>query len=317
MFMKRKPRIYFPNFDGIFYSSMEKQFRKMGYELSNGETEADVIFHLRVNKIVEKEKRNYLLQMEPRCVDPSLYSSKQTEKFDATIPLSRYRAEMLNKTIWFNMPVKRRNINFANKREKKVIMMNAAKYSALSSSNYSIRREVLALDSARTKIVSLFGDHWNENRFLEFRRRLAACKVTPLRELNYYEAFSHFGRRYSQFGGKIDSGYDGLAGFRAAIVIENESDYLSEKIWLFLFQGVIPIYVGPNLRFDSNLLDFLEVSSPDPESILEKAISLGESARIEKMRAFKNFVNGREFTQYSPESCARNFLKMLKHHEMI
>jgi hypothetical protein len=315
--MKRKPRIYFPNFDKLFYSSMVQQFKKMGYELSNEETEADLIFHLRANKILKREKRNYLLQMEPRCVDPSLYSSNHTEQFDATIPSSRYRAETLNKTIWFNIPVKRRNISFANTRDLKVIMMNAAKYSALSVSNYSIRREVLALDSATTKIVSLFGDHWNENRFLEFRRRLAACKITPWRELNYYEAFSHFGRRYSQFEGKVDSGYDALRSFRSAIVIENESDYLSEKIWLFLFQGVIPIYVGPNLRFDNNLVDFLELSSPDPESILEKAISLSERVRMEKIRAFRNFVNGRGFTQYSPESCARNFLKMLKDHEMI
>jgi hypothetical protein len=190
-------------------------------------------------------------------------------------------------------------------------MINAAKFSALTCSNYGLRRHVLELDSKRGNQIHLYGDHWNEGKFLEFRRRLAVCRNVPIREIDLNETFGLFGKKYSQFKGKVDLEFNGVERYQTAIVIENQSDYVSEKVWQFLFKGVVPIYVGPELLYDKQIEDFVEISKPDPQAILDCAYGFTEEKRKAKMQSFTDFLQSESIEIYAAETLARNFVKML------
>ena len=315
--MKSKTTIFFPNVDQALLSALRLELYRHGYEFSESASTADVVFHVKTDAFVDKDQRNILLQLEPFCVDAQQYSTRKMRRFDYVIPLSRYRAENLNSPIWLDMPVLKRKAVFSNRRDEQATMVNAAKFSAYKMSNYGLRREVLVLDAANDARVDLFGDHWNERISVEIRRRLASVRATPFHKIDFCEAFSHSGYRYPQHKGKISQGFEEVQKYRTAIVIENQSDYVSEKIWKFLFNGVVPVYVGPNLSFDRQIEEFIEVVPPKPDVILERALQITENDRMRKIRNFLKFIDSKEFQHYSPENCAHKFVESLLSHRLL
>jgi galactose mutarotase-like enzyme len=68
--------------------------------------------------------------------------------------------------------------------------------------------------------------------------------------LKLNENFSDLWHNYSLVKGHMPENLENLQNYNYSIVIENDLDYISEKVWKSIYAGALPIYVGPNLDYD-------------------------------------------------------------------
>ena len=80
-------------------------------------------------------------------------------------------------------------------------------------------------------------------------------------------------RFFSNYLGEVEDKKEVLSKYKYSIVIENSSDYLSEKLFDVMFSGCIPIYVGPNLA-NYEIPDYLYIQAkPEISDIKEKILN--------------------------------------------
>ncbi len=314
-----KESIFFPKISASLHRELSTTFLRHGYILTSSPEKAQIIFHTNEDSLTAPYKRNFLLLIEPRCVEPKLYAKECLSKFELVVPWGPYRAQKMDLPVWLDLPVEVPSNLEESLRlgTKPSVMVNASKYSSVSESQYSLRRRTLILDANKQGSITLYGDHWNEPLHSEARRRVAACRKNSLKQIDWEEAFSEFGKRYKQHDGKINPNFDGVTQFRTAIVIENESDFLSEKVWHFLFRGVVPIYVGPDLRYDDELKQCLLQSESSPEIIMDLVLNTMDSELITMRKRFSEFTKLKSFQRYLPKDCAEQFVERLVRFNII
>jgi hypothetical protein len=199
---------------------------------------------------------NVLVLMEPRTVNPFQYMTRSLKKFDLIIPTSSLRAENLSMDIFINTPVKfitavpqetQRDIDF--------VILNANKFSANSMSNYRIRRKISRFAHAKVFNYELHGLDWKMKKSKELRERVWAVRkeIKAGSIPNFREAFSDVFYSYPEYRGSPLNKMEILARSKYSIVIENESDYISEKIFDAIMCGSVPIYIGPDLTSYTDL----------------------------------------------------------------
>ena len=76
-----------------------------------------------------------------------------------------------------------------------------------------------------------------------------------------------------------------LQSFQFSIVIENDLDYISEKVWKSIYAGAVPIYVGPKLTNDQQLEDIVLSSAADLSSIKSGILNYDQTEIVRKREA--------------------------------
>lgn len=209
-----------------------------------------------------------LVRQEPKIVVMETYIKGNVEKFNHVIDVGKTGIEGTSTINWpQNLSLK---IEAMNNKSEKIVMINSNLLSLSKGENYSLRRQV----ALEIKDLDLYGRQWN-NRF---RARI----MTLIKELMKYRFQLHnirlFGLRnyfrfFSNYLGEVGDKKNTLSKYKYSIVIENSSDYLSEKLFDAIFSGCIPIYVGPNLG-DFEIPNNLYIQAkPDLADIEEKVAS--------------------------------------------
>jgi hypothetical protein len=253
-----------------------------------------------------------LVLVEPEVVRPDLYRSKVWRKFHAVLPLSRYRAERLNLKNWFDLPVtlpeyKRSNVNRVNK----WAIVNEHKFSASNRSQYGLRRELIKyFEAERPLDLDLYGVEWNKNKNIELRRRLFTLRLQGFTKgLKLDENFSDLWHNYSLVKGHMTENLENLQHYNYSVVIENDLDYISEKVWKSIYAGAVPIYVGPNLDYDKDLEKVVICSNASLEEI-NSTIKVVEKSDLQKIRETGyRFLSDLNTTKYSLENCGKKFIE--------
>ena len=201
-------------------------------------------------------KFNVLMLWEPQTVNPWSYQKKVMSKFQLVISCGQQRSQNLgiNNFILHPYDIKTRVID-ESKRDKNFVIINSAKFSANKKSLYGLRRKILkSLDRNHIQ-VELFGDNWHLKKTKELRERIWAVRkeLSANRFPSLTEAFSQFFYRYPAYKGKVEDKILALSKFKYAIVIENEADFISEKLFDAIVAKCVPIYVGPDLSMYEHL----------------------------------------------------------------
>ena len=263
-------------------------------------------------KKVTNKKNQVLVLVEPEVVRPDLYREKDWHKFHEVLPLSRYRAERLNLKNWFDLPVslpeyKRSN----NKRANKWAIVNEHKFSASNRSQYGLRRELIKyFEAERPLDLDLYGVEWNKNKIIELRRRLYTLRLQGFNKgLKLKENLADLWHNYSLVKGHMPENLENLQEYNYSIVIENDLDYISEKVWKSIYAGAVPIYVGPNLDYDKDLKKVVISSNASLDEI-NSIIKVAEKSDLQKIRenGYK-FLSGLNTTKYSLENCGKKFIE--------
>jgi hypothetical protein len=263
-------------------------------------------------KQVSNKKNQILVLAEPEVVRPDLYRKKVWRKFHAVLPLSRYRAERLNLKNWFDLPVSLPEYKRSNdKRANRWAIVNEHKFSASNRSQYGLRRELIKyFEIERPLDLDLYGVEWDKNKIIELRRRLYTLRLQGFNKgLKINENFSDLWHNYSLVKGHMPENLENLQEYNYSIVIENDLDYISEKVWKSIYAGAIPIYVGPNLDYDKDLKNVV-VSSQASLDAIKSTIKSIEKDGLQKIReSGYRFLSDISTTKYSLENCGKKFIE--------
>jgi hypothetical protein len=221
-------------------------------------------------KLGKKIEKLVLIRLEPTAVFPSQYKSSVEKKFGLIIDPGRkslkengsdfvgwpYKFHLNPSTPKLNDPHLDYSIKNAimngffdfdnwNKRNDKVVLVASNKVSPTQLSNYKVRRKI-AKQMTRQEI-DVYGDLWGSSLVLKISHRVSvglnALKAGFFPRLS--ELYGNLFSRYSNYLGKPENKHLVIQGYKFCLVIENSSDYCSEKLFDSIINGSIPLYVGP------------------------------------------------------------------------
>jgi hypothetical protein len=132
------------------------------------------------------------------------------------------------------------------KRKNKFVFIGSNKYSVSKGELYSLRRAVLK-NHKTEGYIDLFGHYWKKNIVHDIK-----SVISSMLKINYknysFKSIKLFAREYSNYKGIAVNKQNTLVKYKFAIVIENSTDYVSEKLFESLESQCLVLFVGTNLN---------------------------------------------------------------------
>jgi hypothetical protein len=234
---------------------------------------------------VDMDSYNILILAEPPAVFPRQYRDSVFQRFDCLITFGAERAKNygikhyfpcipyeVGKFMHFENQIPK-NFKIDYRLKQGIVMINSNKFSAIKSSNYRIRRKI-AKEFKNDPIFALYGK-WNLKKSVELRARFAALRNT-IRSCNYPHFQEIFGQLFTNYRVKsdhVDNKFINISKYKFNLVIENQSDWITEKIFDSIKCGCVPLYIGPSLSNFPKLQKCAVLINPnklDKLTLLEK-----------------------------------------------
>lgn len=309
-------KLYLEGFPATFRMAINAVCFDFDFSVVEDKAQADLRVFVDPKDLSRFEfSRDVLILAEPEVVRPDLYRRRIFAEKLMILPLGRYRADRLGLSSWVDFPVELPNYKRVRlARNSKIVLVNEHKFSSSHRSQYGLRREIIRyLERTSSSSFDLYGSEWNSAKILEFRRRVAALlNNKSLLDVDLKETFSDLWHTYSVGAGHMHQDCEPLQNYRASICIENDIDYISEKVWKSLYAGCPVFYVGPNLTYDRDLEQCVLFSEANIESLIFNVNSFDENTGRVRANAGLDFLNSSQFLPYCPEYRARGFFSSLK-----
>jgi hypothetical protein len=248
-----------------------------------------IYLDLNVNSQVSAKNFNVLILQEPRAVMPWQYQSRILSKFQLLIPFSPWRSKTLGSPDWVFYPYKFSSPNYSSEvtRDIWISMINASKFSSGMTSNYGLRREVSKSLIEKGLDFKLYGWGWNSSFQDELRRRAIALRDSLIarEKISWSETLSTLFYRFDAYQGGIAEKSEILRRSELHIIIENDSDYFSEKLFDALTYLAVPIYVGPTFEKYLPALEKCIIRCEGNADSISKRIECITPAEVELKRA--------------------------------
>lgn len=199
----------------------------------------------------DESERKVLVLLEPPAVMPENYNSKRLENFDLVIILSPWRAEKMKMLHYSFQPISPPPKEFIHveRRRQAIVLVNDLKFGGVKSSLYGWRLQCIAALEKLSIPIDVFGPHWKISRILELRKRLAAMKrAIGSRDFSPIEPWRKMFFRPKSFQGHTPDKLRTMSEYKYALIIENDIDSLTEKLFDALYAGNIVFYRGPDLN---------------------------------------------------------------------
>jgi hypothetical protein len=308
-------RIKLSGFDGNFISKVSTNLLQLSLETTAANNfDIEIVIDPDLTS-VENPEKTIIALVEPQVVRPDLYKKEEWEKFAGILPLSYYRAKRLGLSEWFDFPVTiPKYVRNSRERQKLVAIVNEHKFSGSSRSKYGLRRKVIRyFEANHPGKLDVYGVEWDKGRLLEIQRRIFSMRQHLLQpEFSLEECFSDLWHKYSNLAGHMHEDLEKLQEFQTSIVIENDLDYISEKVWKSIYSGAVPIYVGPELENDPLLEKIVLIASPDVDSIVSKVPFYNNEQLNEIRKNGYNFLENIEESKYGVNSCAKKLAESIE-----
>lgn len=179
-------------------------------------------------------------------------------------------------------------------------MVAGQKRSAMRSSLYGLRRDVLR-SLGETRIpVGLAGANWYEShvqRWNRAGRSLVKAGIVDPAKISLSQALGRVELQGVDYVGPVEDKLQFMRRAPVAIVIENSLDYVSEKLVDAIRAGVAPIYVGPPL-VDFDLPPGVAISVDPRARDVVKRLSGISAAELEDCIAQGQLWLGSEDSQW-------------------
>ena len=197
-----------------------------------------------------EECYRFLILLEPPSVMPENYNTKKWTLFEEVILLSPWRARMYNSQVSIFQPLERPNFaaSLVKSQESNISFISDLKFGSVSSSLYGWRLDLLKQLSRKGIEVQVFGTNWGMSKSMEIRKRVAATRRALSSSLfTPSEAWSSLFFRPKSYLGRSSNKLDTLRQFGYTLVIENDENSLTEKLFDAIFSGARVFYRGPKL----------------------------------------------------------------------
>jgi hypothetical protein len=276
------------SYDNLPQSLVTELERLGGDKLTLVSDISDSDVHISIDPRLRSRNDNKTIAIysEPRSIRPDLYKKSRRKNFLGEIANSPERATKLGLVNWIPLPTLSIKAGvWPTSRIPRSCMVVGHKFSASKDSNYALRRKVIKLDEGKDNKIDVYGVDWLDPLWLQAQRRIHAARVQlkDVAKFSIRELTSEYFLAPCNYKGVMKSDLSTISKYETAVIIENESDYISEKVWNCLAWGTVPIYVGPKLN-DFALLKSLVIEvEPDPQTIT-KLVSKVSAKEIGKKR---------------------------------
>jgi hypothetical protein len=181
------------------------------------------------------------------------------------------------KTISFNWPVLRLQDEFQSvaewsKRKNKAVLISANKFSAVKGELYSLRRKIAYL-SNKDNTLDIFGLKWNSGKLYDYLSYFYKLMRTPLNLVDFKSSI-YLGNIYQNYVGISQNKSITYSNYRIFLILENSTEYISEKLFDAAAAKGIIIYIGANIgKYDIPTDAVIQVE-PDANMVHSKIIEL-------------------------------------------
>jgi len=155
-------------------------------------------------------------------------------------------------------------------RENSACIIQANKFSCVPHERYTLRRSAISFAQKRSIPIAVYGKGWNqgfERDWWQFRWALSNARrnrsVSP-------KSFVRLGLKVRDYRGTLESKWDALDSHRLSLVIENFSEYTSEKVLDSVAGGTLTLYIGPDLAECGLPSPMVEYADPHAKRLVSK-----------------------------------------------
>jgi len=194
--------------------------------------------------------RRILVLWEPRVVYPKMYQESVVSQYGAVYSPSphRYVGPKTRTFDWISVPSACVRVPSVEQLCRGY-MINGNKFSFVPSEMYSFRRRVVSECRSREVPFDLWGTNWDAGPVEVFKRiGLALADCVRSGNVPSLNGFSNLATRGLGAVGPADDKLTLGSRYRVGVVVENQTDYVSEKLFDVLDSGSVAIFVGPPLR---------------------------------------------------------------------
>jgi hypothetical protein len=240
-------------------------------------------------------KNRMLVVVEPAVVHPRQHLTSVRKLYGNVLVLTNGFSVLGNERVWQggHLPNKKtvlklldENVPISN-RSNSAGLINAQKYSFVKGSLYKKRLQILReLADSWNGDVYLAGHNWNASISKLLVQQLYALiaavlggKGVDLRVL-YSHRFAH--TKNLHLVGPQETQHKFLSQIKFAIVVENQANYVSEKLLNAFVSGCVPIYIGGDLNEYGIPEDSVVQLSSNVENVSEILNELSED-KIEQI----------------------------------
>jgi hypothetical protein len=202
----------------------------------------DLIDSIFLNNSNNHNVTKVLIRQEPKIVLPLTYMNKNTINFDHIIDIGKPKSSTHTVINWpQDLSSYLKNPKTKNDR---VVIVNSNLLSLKRGENYSLRRQAIN----DIEDLDLYGYQWNNGLVRKLHTSAIELKkyLFKARDLKIQGIKNYF-RHFNNYLGEVEDKRMVISMYKYCLVIENSSEYLSEKIFDALLSGCIPIYIGPEL----------------------------------------------------------------------
>ena len=167
------------------------------------------------------------------------------------------------------------------KRKHKFVLIGSNKYSVCKGELYSLRRTVLKNHKTK-KFIDLFGHGWNKSFIYDFKDVVSSLIKTNYKNYSI-NSIRLFARKYTNYQGISLNKNDTLNKYKFALIIENSTEYISEKLFEALENECIVLYVGGNLKendLNKNIAIQASTNTADVFDKLNKILNLSNKEHL-------------------------------------
>lgn len=302
----RSGKLSIEGFSPVLTAILELEARKQGFEVVDDHSQA-ISLSLDPKEGFANNGSRIAVISEPKVVLPEIYSERVLRSFKSTIAVSVERAAEIKTTYCVEIqPIPTAQGMWPKNRRNKTCAVFGNKFSANKKSNYGLRRKSLILDEMEGNKIDVYGVDWLDPLWLQAKRRIYSIRkqIHSLGELSMKEALGDFCFVPKNYRGIMGFQMEQLFEYETSLVIENQSDYTSEKLWNSLVAGAVPIYVGSSLLRNDLKELVIEVES-SPEAIIEKVNNVSIKEIHEKREKTRDFLREYDFHAHLRHSAAR------------
>jgi len=179
-------------------------------------------------------------------------------------------------------------------RQPRICFVQANRWSFISGEQYSLRRRVIRRMNTH---IDIFGGQWNLGVLGDSKNAIKSLRNLSTRAHFTFQGLLDIGRHYDNYFGKIVNKRETTSTYRYSLVIENSTEYISEKLVDALLSGTVPIYVGPDLKLCGFPNGIAAICEPEVNEIAETISALLTDTALADpiLRAGKKFIASPEF----------------------
>ena len=293
-------------------SSLAGTAQSLGYELVDSFTDSPELVICvdfsksslpSIREARAKGIRTVLIANEPKVVIPEHSQIRVLKEFDKVLKVGRPdTAQQLHwPQTWLPICENKERLN-------RVVLVNADKWSFVQGQQYWLRAAV----SSQLANVDVFGFGWDRSVVVRIAHRVFELwRTARSRVIPSLKGLTNTLSKPKNYKGSISDKNAAMSFYKVALVVENSSEFLTEKLFDAWFAGCIPVYVGPPVEsfgIPQNLV--VQVQAPTLRAVtdgIDLALSLDHDAFS---LALKGFLSSNAAQKWKAESALERILSL-------